>query len=159
ILMAYLLYQKTKSTIVPYVMSSIVLVFYLSVLFAIHINYTISTSLFSSLHLAVGEFLLLGVGLIIRKLDAGMKRDDVCVGHLYYTFAFLISLVYGKIAVWSTILAVLTYGISVFYARKEWKIKTFLYAGFTSLWIMITYIMIVLDMTKSLHYAWLATSI
>src|SRR5699024_7307586 len=158
-LMAYLLYQKTKSTIVPYVMSSIFLVFYLTVLFAIHMNYTISSSLFSSLQLSVGAFLLLGAGFILRKMDAGITRAYFWIGHLYYTFAFLISLFYGKIAVWSTILAVLTYGISVFYARKEWKIKTFLYAGFTSLWIMITYIMIVLDMTKSLHYAWLATSI
>src|SRR5699024_5477176 len=68
ILMAYLLYQKTKSTIVPYVMSSIFLVFYLTVLFAIHMNYTISSSLFSSLQLSVGAFLLLGT-LHFMKID------------------------------------------------------------------------------------------
>src|SRR5699024_8562025 len=87
-------------------------------------NYTISSSLFSSLQLSVGAFLLLGAGFILRKMDAGITRAYFWIGHLYYPFAFLISLFYGKIAVWSTILAVLTYGISVFYARKEWKIKT-----------------------------------
>src|SRR5699024_1272333 len=94
ILMADLLYQKTKSTIVPYVISSISLVFYLTVLFAIHMNYTISSSLFSSLQLSVGAFLLLGAGFILRKMDAGITRAYFWIGHLYYPFAFLISLFY-----------------------------------------------------------------
>ncbi|WP_164219750.1 hypothetical protein [Virgibacillus sp. YIM 98842] len=160
IIMAYLLYRKIKSPGLSYVVSSISLLFYLTALFALHVEELMMTSsLVSSLQLPFGAFLLFAAGLILRKYDRKLTNAFWWAGHIYYPFALIISLFYGEIAVWSAALAVIVYGLSVLFAEKEWKIKVFLYAGFTSVWILILYLMMNLNLEDHYHYAWLATSI
>jgi hypothetical protein len=160
IIMAYLLYRKLKSAALPYVISSLSLLFYLTALFALHLEeMMVSTPLVNSLQLPFGGVLLFAAGLIIGKYDLRLTNAYWWVGHVYYPFTLIISLFFGDIAVWSAALAVVVYGLSVLYAKKEWKIKVFLYAGFTSLWVLIVYIMLNLNLGDHLNYAWLATSI
>jgi hypothetical protein len=159
IIMAYLLYRKIKWSGLAYIIGSVSLLFYLTALFALHMEDLMVDSLFvSSLQLPVGAFLLFAAGLMLRKYDRTLTNGFWWVGHIYYPLALLISLFYGEIAVWSGLLAVVVYGLSVLYAKKEWKIKVFLYAGFTSLWILVVHVMLNLQLEDHLHYAWFVTS-
>ncbi|WP_449354155.1 hypothetical protein ACUL41_12700 [Virgibacillus natechei] len=160
IIMAYFLYRETKTAAFRYVISGVSLLFYLTTLFALHTEgMMVHSSFISSLQLPLGALLLFAVGLILRKYDLELTNAFWWLGHIYYPFALLISLFYGEIAVWSAALAVIVYGLSVLYAKREWKVKVFLYAGFTSLWMLIIYVMLNLNLGDQLNYAWLATSI
>src|SRR5690625_3666877 len=160
IVMAYLLYGKIKSVALPYVISSLSLLFYLTALFALHMEeLMIDSQLVYSLQFAFGAFLLFAAGLILRKYDLKLTKAFWWVGHVYYPFSFFISLLFDEIAVWSAALAIIVYGLSVFYAKKEWKVKVFLYAGFTSLWVLIIYMMMNLNLDEHLKYASLITSV
>ncbi|MFA1819740.1 hypothetical protein ACDX78_06005 [Virgibacillus oceani] len=160
IVMACLLYRKIKSAALPYVISSLSLMFYLTALYALHMEeLMISSQLVDSLQFPFGAFLLFAAGLVLRKYDLKLTNAFCWIGHVYYPFAFLISLLFDEIAVWSAALAIIVYGLSVLYAKKEWKMKVFLYAGFTSLWILIIYVMMNLNLDGHLKYALLITSI
>src|SRR5699024_8800731 len=154
-----LLYLKTKWLATPYVVSIVSLIFYMTVLMVIHDKLVIYSSLFMSLQLPVGGLLLLGVGLFLKKMDVKLAKAFIWVGHIYYPLAFIVSLDYGDTSIWSTVLATLMYGASVFLAKKEWQIKTFLYAGFTTFWLFIMIMFRVMNLHEYMHYGWLTTSI
>lgn len=159
VVMAYLLYLKTKWGVMPYVMSVVSLLFYITGLMAIHDHYMIESDLFIMLQLPLGAVMLLVAGWLLRTYDKKLRNAYWWVGHVYFPFAFVMSLGYGDIAIWSAVLATVIYACSVRLATQEWKIKTFLYACFTTFWLILLDGFNLLELEHLNHYAWLMTSI
>src|SRR5699024_5532610 len=101
IIMAYLLYRHTKSRIIPYVMGSVTLLFYGSMLVALYDHFSITSELFISLQFPIGALLMFTLMAGFRKFDSLIAKAYWIIAHIYYPFAFIISLFYGEIAVWS----------------------------------------------------------
>ncbi|MFD2130397.1 SCO7613 C-terminal domain-containing membrane protein [Pseudogracilibacillus auburnensis] len=160
IVMAYLLYRKTTFIFTPYIVSSVTLVFYLTALYAIHGNVTITSELFHSLQLPVGALLLLIIGSGIKTYDRVLAKAFWWVGHIYLPMALFSSmLVYEEMIFGAALLVTIIYGYSLFKVTREWKVKTFLYACSTSFWLTLTYLFYLIDWNGYAHYAWLITSI
>ncbi|QKY70136.1 SCO7613 C-terminal domain-containing membrane protein [Lentibacillus sp. CBA3610] len=158
--MAYLLYRKMGWMVVSYVVSGISLLFYMTVLYAIHSEMTIQSDLFQSLQFVIGAVLLLIVGVLINKHDTGLRKSFWWAGHLFLPFALLTSLLFfGEETVWAFLIAAALYGLSLRWARAEWRILCFLYGGFFTFWIGIVQWFVLLDLAEPIQYAALATSI
>ncbi|MFD1362408.1 hypothetical protein [Lentibacillus salinarum] len=158
--LAYLLYRKTGWTVVSYVVSGLSLLFYMTVLYALHAEMVIQSDLFQSLQFVVGAVLLLLAGVLAGKHDANLRKSFGWIGHLFLPFALLTSLLfYGEKTVWAFLIAAAVYGISLRFARAEWQISSFLYGGFTAFWIGIVQWFVLLDLNEPIQYATLLTSI
>ncbi|MEC5423964.1 hypothetical protein QGM71_10725 [Virgibacillus sp. C22-A2] len=158
--MAYLLYRKTNWLGMSHIVSVLSLVFYFTVLYAVHMQFTIQSDLFHSLQLVLGAVLLLGTGLIIGDKDRRLRRSFWWAGHLYFPISLLVTLLlYREIAFWAFLVATVIYGLSVLKVKPEWKITTFLYTSFTTSWIAISLAMDLLELDQHVHYSFLIVSI
>lgn len=158
--MAYLLYRKTRHIWVAYLISSLSLLFYLTALFAVHTNMDITFALYQQLKFIVGGILLLAAGALIGKKASIFKSSFWWVGQLYLPCALATTyLLYGSDAFWTFLIATVLYALSLWQVRDEWKIKTFLYASFTSFWLTTCLAMIMLEKVEQLHYSFLITSV
>lgn len=157
--MAYLLYQRTKWFAMPYVVSGMSLLFYLTILNVINTLFNVQVVLYHSLQFVTGSILLLGVGLFIGRKDAKIMNSYWWTGHLYLPFALLYSyLLYEEKAIWAFIVATIIYGLSLGKVTLPLLRKTFLYACFTSFWIVVYFAMILFDFEEYVHYSFLGTS-
>lgn len=157
--MAYLLYKKAKWKEIAYVVSSLSLLFYLTAIYAMETQLDIQSDLLDYVQLVTGALLLLTTGLIIGNRDKSLMKSFWWVGHLYLPFALALSfLFYDENAVWAFGMATILYGVSIYQVKTEWKIKTMLYACFTSFWIVISLSLFLLDVEASLRYAFIITS-
>ncbi|WP_010531893.1 hypothetical protein [Lentibacillus jeotgali] len=158
--MAYLLYRKTKWVAVPYVISGMSLLFYMTVLYAVHSEMTIQSDLFQSLQLVIGAVLLLVAGVVCGRYDTNLMKGFGWTGHLFLPFALLISLLFfEEITVWAFFIGAAVYGISLRWARAEWLILSFLYGGITVFWIGVVQGFVLFDVTEPIQYAALLTSV
>ncbi|GAB3048299.1 hypothetical protein [Virgibacillus ainsalahensis] len=155
--MAYLLYRKTKWKAMPYIVSGISLLFYFTVLYAVHMEFTIQSELFMSLQFIFGSVLLLGIGSLVGKKDSKLMKSFWWAGHIYLPISFLPTL-FTDMAFLAFLVATAIYALSIQKARREWMIKTLLYASFTSFWAVIVLGMGELALGKHSHYAFLLTS-
>ena len=157
--MTYLLYRKTKQIWTAYLISTLSLLFYLTVLYAVYINMNVPFSLYHQLQFIIGGVLLLAVGYLIGQKDALLKNSFWWVGHLYLPFALIYTYVlYGSDAIWAFGIATILYGFSLRYVKQEGWLKMFLYASFTSLWLTIYLAMIALEMVDQQYYSFLVAS-
>lgn len=158
--MAYLLYQRTKWPVMPYVVSGVFLLFYLTFLNVLDIVFHIQVDLYYSLQFVIGTVLLLGIALLIEKKDAILANGFWQMGHLYLPIALLYSyFMYGEDAIWAFVVATIIYGLSLKKAILPLLRKIFLYASFTSFWIVGCFTIILLDFQAYIHYSFLGTSI
>src|SRR5690625_6806123 len=74
IAMSYLLNRRTKWPAMPYVVSGVTLLFYLTFLNVIDILYHIQADLYHSLQFVMGAVLLLGIALLIRNWDKVLAK-------------------------------------------------------------------------------------
>ncbi|MCF6138847.1 hypothetical protein [Pseudalkalibacillus berkeleyi] len=158
--MALLLYQRTKWIVMPYVISGLSLLSYLTLLLAIHSEWRITSDILNSLQYVFGGALLFIIGLIIMKKAPLLTRGFWWIGHLYLPVALLASyFFYGDHAIWPVLLTTIIYGTSLYMANEEWKIKTFLYASLTSFTLFVHLIINRLDMASYDHYAYFISSV
>lgn len=158
--MGYLLYRKTKWTAMPYIISGLSLLFYLTVLYAIDRQFTIQADLYQFLQFVLGAVLLLGTGSIIGDKDNKLMKSYLWVGHLYLPLALLVTFALnGDSSVWAFSVAAVLYGLSVRKAKHNWMINTFLYSFFTSIWIVACLGMVLLELGEHAHYSFLIISI
>src|SRR5699024_9547818 len=102
----------------------------------------------------------LSTGTIIGSRDTRLQNSFWWIGHLYLPVALLYGLLlYGSDTIWAFTLGVVLYGMSIRQTNAEWRIKTFLYAGFTTLWITILLTMTQFEMDHKLPFAFLITSV
>ncbi|WP_414672149.1 hypothetical protein [Lentibacillus sp.] len=158
--MAYLLYRKTKWVAMPYIISGLSMVFYLTIVYAIYTEFTIQTDLYHALQFVTGAGLLLSTGSLIGKKDSALMKSYWWAGHLYLPVSLMITfLLYGSIAVWAFIVGAVLYGISVQKAERNWMVNTFLYFLFTSVWIAVSQGMFLLELGEHMPYSFLILSI
>lgn len=156
---AGLLYRKTNATWAAFVVSGLSLLFYLTVLYAVDVRMTIHAELYQTMQFVTGAVLLLATGAIIGSRDARLKYSFWWTGHLYLPLALLYGLMlYGSDTIWAFALSVVLYGVSVWQAAGEWRIKTFLYASFTTFWMTVLLAMTQLELDHQMPYAFLITS-
>ncbi|MFZ3577308.1 SCO7613 C-terminal domain-containing membrane protein [Virgibacillus sp. DJP39] len=158
--MAFLLYKKTQWTTVSYVVSGFSLLFYLTLIYAVNVQLQIQPYLFQYVQFTIGAVLLLVSGSIIGNRDTKLATSFWWIGHLYLPFALAVSILfYVEDAFYAFAVAVICYGISVHQAENEWKVKTFLYACFSTLWIAISLSMVIMNLEEQIHYSFLITSV
>ena len=160
IVMAYLLYRRTKWPAMPYVVSGVTLLFYLTILNVIDILYDIQADLYHSLQFVMGAVLLLGIAWLIRNWDKVLAKGFWWGGHVYLPFSLLYSyIMYKEVTIWSFIVATIIYGLSLRKVTKPLFTKIFMYACFTSFWVVVQFALILLEFQAYVHYSLLVTSI
>ncbi|WP_047982833.1 hypothetical protein [Ornithinibacillus californiensis] len=134
--MAFLLYRRTGWKAIPYVLSSIALLFYFSILNVIHDEVANLPSLFQWVEFVLGTILFLVVGWMIGKKDQLLRSAFYWIGQIYLPFALIVTALFNEAdAVWAFLIATMIYAVTVRAVTKEWQIKTFFYAGWTILWV------------------------
>ncbi|MDZ5472802.1 hypothetical protein SM124_13800 [Bacillus sp. 31A1R] len=152
------LYKFTKIKELTYLVSVTVLVAYFTVLHSIHLLF-IETTYFDYIQFVGGAILLLSIGYTLRLKDADLFKGFALIGHIYLPLALIWTfLSYWEHAVWSFILAIGIYAVSTKMVNQEWKVRSFLYSGFTSLFLTVSTTLMFADgLTGEL--AFLVTSI
>src|SRR5690625_3547867 len=160
IAMAYLLYRRTKWPAMPYVVSGVTLLFYLTFLNVIDILYDIQADLYHSLQYIMGAVLLLGIALLIRNWDKVLAKGFWWGGHVYLPFSLLYGyIMYQEVTIWAFVIDTVIYGLVLRNVSKPLWTKIFLYACFTSFWIVVQFALILLEYQAYVHYSFLVTSI
>ncbi|MEH7333466.1 hypothetical protein V7161_12560 [Neobacillus drentensis] len=136
--MYYYLYKKVGTKWVPYLICSATFLTYFSIVNAvsqkIHLNQTAN-----SLMAPTSVVILLLIALINRKSDEKLFNAFAWTGHVIFPFALAFTwFSYNNESIYSFITALVVYGLSTKYAIKEWKIKVFLYGGFTALFVTVS---------------------
>ncbi|WP_349410049.1 hypothetical protein [Pseudalkalibacillus sp. SCS-8] len=158
--MALLLYKRLKWSALAFVVSMLTLLWYATALFAVQREWRITFEVYDTLQLSGGGAFLLVIGLLVGQKDRGLMRGYYWIGHLYIPLALLVSyLFYQEAAIWPLLLAVVIYGVSVWKAKAEWLLKTFLYAAFTSMLLTIQVILDRLDLHDFEHYSFFILSV
>ncbi|WP_042149431.1 hypothetical protein [Paucisalibacillus sp. EB02] len=158
--MAILLYRKTSWPAIPYVISGMTLTFYLSVLVLMYDRFTQIPVVFEWFEFIIGTLLLLGIGLVVRNKDELLTKAYYWIGQLFLPLALLLSLLSSQEdAIWAFLIATVIYGVTVRLMKTEWKIKTFFYAGFTTLWAFLLLVFVKLDWQDSIAYTFFIISI
>ena len=134
IIMYLALYQLLKQIWIPFVLASISLIAYFMILIGVPFNFTI-INLFL---LPLGAWLLLGAAFFISKKDPVLARGFSWIGHAYMPFAMILKyFIDRENSIWAFIITLAVYWISFRVSAKEWKVKTFLYSSFISLFMVI----------------------
>ncbi len=158
--MGLLLYWKKRWTALPFVISSLTLLAYLSVLFAIQTQWSIRADLYQSTQYTVGAVLLFIIGLLFIKKDQLLASAYWWIGHLYLPFSVFASyFFYGEEAIWSVTLASIIYVVSMFKTENEGNLKTFLYAALTSITVLFHLIFVQMELFDYRHYAFFVSVI
>lgn len=158
--MAYLLYRKTNWDMLPYVVSSLTLMFYGTLLHAQSLHVTITFAGYHALKYVVGALLLFGIGSLFRKTDQRLSMSFWRVGHLYLPIALFITVVFsGELAYGALFIATALYSISMLYVKQEWLIRGFLYAAISIFWAGVSLFMFAYGWEKYVPYAFLLTSL
>jgi hypothetical protein len=157
---AYLLYRKTNWSAIPYVMSSISLLTYFTVLVLLHTEFTQLPRLLEWFEFILGAVLLLAIGLAIGKKEPRLKKAYLWVGHIYLPLSLFNSLfLLGSDALWATLVMTVIYAITVKVVNKEWQMKTFLYAVCTTLWISFIFLFTKLEWHEEIPYTYLIVTV
>lgn len=158
--MSILLYKSTRELVISFLSGAISLACYLITFDSINEElFNFSTTAESVLIPGAGWLLLGAVALLLQK-ERGFATGFAWVGHVYLipilSVAFII---YGDQAMWSYLLATGVYAASISFVKKEWKVKSFLYGSFTTLFLAIKTGIIYITGVDSGHYAFLTASI
>ncbi|WP_010093877.1 hypothetical protein [Ornithinibacillus scapharcae] len=160
IVMAYLLYRQTKWFFVPFVLSSMTLISYLSLLVVIYEQVSVVPEWFQWVQFVLASILLLLLGLLLGKKEQSLSRAFYWVGYIFLPQALLVSLVvaWGD-GLWAFLIAATVYGITIKLVKTEWQVKTFLYAGTTALWVFVFLTFSKLDWYTHLSYSFFLISL
>src|SRR5690625_1061314 len=104
IVMAYLLYRKTKWVFTPYLVSVNALLFYLVILYASHQVFDLSMPLFITFQFTIASIILFATGFIVQKNHPIFTHAFWWIAHLFLPLALLMELFTSdEIAFWSII--------------------------------------------------------
>lgn len=158
IIMAYLLYRKTKWTFTPYLISTISLLFYLVVLYAGHQLFDLTMLLFVACQFTIASIIFFIIGFMMQKKHPNFTHAFWWIAHLFLPLALLMELfTTDEIGFWPILITGIIYGISLFRAKKNWLIHYFLYAALTSISLTVTYFMLLIHMKEHVIYSFSIT--
>ncbi|MFJ5715274.1 hypothetical protein [Neobacillus sp. NPDC093127] len=136
--MYYYLYKKIGTKWVPYLVSITTVLAYFSLIDAIRMRIPFEGTV-DSLIATTSAIVLLFTAFLSRKKDSVLAVAFAWTGHSIYPAALVFTwFVYHTDSIYSFILALFAYGISTKLANREWKIKVFLYGGFTTLFFAVS---------------------
>ena len=160
IVMAYLLYRKTKWTFTPYLIGTISLLFYLVVLYAGHQLYDLSMPLFIACQFTIASIIFFIIGFMMQKRHPIFTYAYWWIAHLFLPIALLMELFTSdEIAFWPIIITGIIYGVSLSRARESWLINSFLYASLTSIALAVPYLMLLINVEEHVIYSFAITII
>ncbi|MEH7502042.1 hypothetical protein V7152_08345 [Neobacillus drentensis] len=136
--MYYYLYKKIGTKWVPFLISIAALLTYFSIIQAIMLKISLSSTT-NSLIASTSAVIMLLIAYLIRKNDLNLSFAFGWVGHCIYPLTLLYTwFAFQSDSIYSFILAVFIYAFSTKLTKFEWKIKVFLYGSFTSLFFIVS---------------------
>ncbi|MHC0037073.1 hypothetical protein [Pseudoneobacillus sp. C159] len=128
-----LLFKHTKFIGVPYLLASTSLIFYFTWIESVTEQWKIPLAVEPFL-LTGGAFVHLLIALILFKKSQPLFHGFAWVGHIYLPLSLLITFFdYPKESIWSFLIAIIIYVLSLRLARVGWQNYLYLYAGYISL--------------------------
>ncbi|MBS8264198.1 hypothetical protein DYI25_07090 [Mesobacillus boroniphilus] len=160
ILMSLLLYKMTKESLVGFISGVVSLAWYLITVDSINEEiFNFSTTIESLLIPGGGWLLLVAAALLFQK-RRGLAVAYSWIAHVYLAPIMAVAfIIYGEESTFSYLIAAGVYAASIFFVKKEWKVKSLLYGAFTTLFLAIKTGIGYFTETDSGHYAFLMTSI
>ncbi|GAM13071.1 hypothetical protein [Mesobacillus selenatarsenatis] len=160
ILMSLLLYRVTKESLVAFFSGAVSLAWYLMTMDSINQKIFDFSTTIESLIIPGGGWLLLGVAALLFQKQRGLAIAYSWIAHIYLAPIMAVEfIIYGEEAILSYLIATGVYAGSIFFVKKEWKVKSFLYAAFTTLFLAIKTGISQFTETDTGHYAFLVTSV
>jgi hypothetical protein len=160
ILMSLLLYKVTKESLIAFLSGVVSLVWYLISIDSINEEIFDFSATIESLLIPGGGWLLLGAATLLFQKQRGLAIAYSWIAHVYLAPIMAVEfIIYGEEAILSYLIATGVYAASIFFVKKEWKVKSLLYASFTTLFLAIKTGISYFTESDSGHYAFLMTSI
>ena len=160
ILMSLLLYKVTKAPMVAFISALVSLAWYLITFNSIDEKLYDFRTLSEALIIPGGGWLLLGAAALLFQRRKELAVAYSWIAHVYLAPIMAVAfIIYGEEAIISYLISVGIYAASIPFVKKEWKVKAFLYAAFTSLFLAIHTGISYFSETESGHYGFLLTSI
>jgi hypothetical protein len=160
ILMSLLLYRVTKESLVAFFSGVVSLAWYLITMDWINQKIFDFSTTIESLIIPGGGWLLLGAAALLFQKQRGLAIAYSWIAHIYLAPIMAVEfIIYGEEAILSYLIGTGVYAASIFFVKKEWKVKSFLYAAFTTLFLTIKTGISHFTETDTGHYAFLVTSI
>ncbi|MBT2683513.1 hypothetical protein [Bacillus sp. ISL-37] len=160
ILMSLLLYRVTKESLVAFFSGVVSLAWYLITMDSINQKIFDFSTTIESLIIPGGGWLLLGAAALLFQKQRGLAIAYSWIAHIYLAPIMAVEfIIYGEEAILSYLIGTGVYAASIFFVKKEWKVKSFLYAAFTTLFLTIKTGISHFTETDTGHYAFLVTSI
>ena len=160
ILMSLLLYKVTKDSLIAFLSGLVSLVWYLISIDSINEEILDFSATIESLLIPGGGWLLLGAAALLFQKQRGLAVAYSWIAHVYLAPIMAIEFIlYGEEAILTYVIATGVYAASIFFVKKEWKVKSLLYAAFTTLFLAIKTGISYFTESDSGHYAFLMTSI
>ncbi|MFT9599330.1 SCO7613 C-terminal domain-containing membrane protein [Mesobacillus sp.] len=160
ILMSLLLYRVTKESLIAFLSGVISLAWYLITMDSINQKIFDFSTTIESLIIPGGGWLLLGAAALLIQKQRGIAVAYSWIAHVYLAPIMAVEfIIYGEEAILSYLIATGVYAATIFFVKREWKVKSLLYAAFTTLFLAIKTGISYFTETESGHYAFLVTSI
>ncbi|MBT2644921.1 hypothetical protein J7I80_22130 [Bacillus sp. ISL-41] len=160
ILMSLSLYKATRESMAALISGVVSLVWYLISIASINEEILDFSAAVESLLIPCGGWLLLGAAALLFQKQRGLAVAYSWIAHVYLAPIMAIEFIlYGEEAILSYVIATGVYAASIFFVKREWKVKTLLYAAYTTLFLAIKTGISYFTGTDSGHYAFLMTSI
>jgi hypothetical protein len=160
ILMSLLLYRVTKESLGAFFSGVVSLAWYLITMDSINQKIFDFSTTIESLIIPGGGWLLLGAAALLFQKQRGLAIAYSWIAHIYLAPIMAVEfIIYGEEAILSYLIGTGVYAASIFFVKKEWKVKSFLYAAFTTLFLTIKTGISHFTETDTGHYAFLVTSI
>lgn len=160
ILMSLLLYKVIKETLAAFLSGVVSLAWYLITMDSV--NHTIFdfSSTIETLIIPGGGWLLLGAAALLFKKRRELAVAYSWIAHVYLAPVMAVEfIIYGEDAIISYLIATGVYAASIFFVKKEWKVKSLLYGAFTTLFLAVKTGINYFSEIDSDQYAFLMTSI
>ncbi|CAH2714279.1 hypothetical protein BACCIP111895_01440 [Neobacillus rhizosphaerae] len=136
--MYFYLYKKMGTKWIPYLVSITAWLSYFSLIHAMTMRFPF-THIMNSFIASTSAVILLFIAYIFKNKDLGLSDAFAWMGHCIYPIALVITwFAFHTDAIYSYGLAFLVYVLSTKLAVKEWKIKSFLYGSFTTLFFAVS---------------------
>src|SRR5699024_9653034 len=137
-----------------YVVSSLTLMFYGTLLHAQSLHVTITFAGYHALKYVVGALLLFGIGSLFRKTDQRLSMSFWRVAHLYLPIALFITVVFsGELAYGSFYITTAQYSIILIYIKEVSLNRWCLYAAMSIIWAVVWLFMFACGWEKYVPYA------
>ncbi|WP_318502647.1 hypothetical protein [Bacillus sp. T3] len=152
-------FNLTKYKWIPYLIAVTTLISYFTILQSIYLKVMVPTSIIY-LENIIAAVLLLSLSYLMKNYSASIANGFAWVGHIYLPLAFGLSFFsFVEKSFISFLIGIVLYMTSAYLVKTEWKCKTFLYAGFTTLYLTVLTGMMNYHIKLELSYAFFITSL